>query len=386
MIIFTAMLIPFITAIVLWIWFRHKTLWWEFLIPFGASFIVGLIIYLISSASSYKKEYWTNYINQIVYDEPWDEWVVYIDFVSDGKRTKTVIRTRIDYHGPTYYAIDNQNNKYLITEEDFNTFATKWNNKEFVDLQRKYHTINGNRYVSNFNGQDKDMWIKRSVHWYYNPIIASKSVFKFEIIKEEEKKQYNIIDYPEIDKTYKGPILGDTGLITDEDQHLLECINARFGASSKIKIWFIVFQNKSIDAASLQEQHWQNGNMNEIVVCLGIDEQAKLQWSKTFSWTDNKTFISSIDNKLLEQLNTRLSIIKITEWLKEQIPSQWKKKDFKKDFGYLSIETPTWAIILTFILTIAINISVSIFILVNEFEEEEKNNAKNKSNFKYRLI
>ena len=49
--IFLALLIPLFTAIILWFWFKHKTAWWEFLIPFAASIIIILIFKFIAEFS-----------------------------------------------------------------------------------------------------------------------------------------------------------------------------------------------------------------------------------------------------------------------------------------------------------------------------------------------
>ena len=46
--------------------------------------------------------------------------------------------------------------------------------------------------------------------------------------------------------------------------------------------------------------------------------------------------------------------------------SKYERKDFK-EFDYVTVEPPTWAIIVTFILTIAITFGLCYWAVVNEY-------------------
>src|SRR3990167_2897830 len=74
MIIYGALLIPIITALVLFLLFRYKTVWWEFLIPLSASFLfIMLMKFGIEASQVQSKEYWGSFISRVEYYEDWDE-------------------------------------------------------------------------------------------------------------------------------------------------------------------------------------------------------------------------------------------------------------------------------------------------------------------------
>lgn len=369
MILFISMILPFITAIILWFWFKHKTTWYEFGIPFAVSFIVGLFLHIVIHSSLYWKiEYWTNYITKIEYYEPWDEFVIYPDIVSDGKNTRIVIKTKIEYHKPKYIAYDNENNSFNINKEDYELFKNRWKNSSFVEMNRKFHSFDGDMYYSKFNNLDKDMWIINTIHYYKNKIPYTSSVFNFKKISKEEKIDYDIVDYPD---TYTGPILGNTSLISSDDVKNLDALNARFGSEYEIKVWMIIYKNKSAESATIQEHYWYGGNMNELVICVGINDQKEVQWAKTFSWTPKGTFTTSCKAEVESQIDQNLDINKIISWLYKNIPTQWERRDFNKDFDYLSVEVPLHMIVMSIIIGIIVNILVVAFVLENEKENDE---------------
>ena len=60
-------------------------------------------------------------------------------------------------------------------------------------------------------------------------------------------------------------------------------------------------------------------------------------------------------------------MIKIVLFLEKQIPSEWKRKEFK-DFDYLKIELTTSQYIGILIFILLYNIGISIFIIKNDFK------------------
>lgn len=362
MIIFISLLIPFITAGILWYKFHHKMAWWEWAIPFVASLTLGILLYVFTSFVSCRKiEYLTNYVVKIEYYEDWNEHVTYTVRVKSGKSYITKVRTRIDYHPEYYRAIDNEGRSYSISKNKYLTYQSKWNNSVFIELNRRYHTNDGDMYASIYNGRDNDMWVLNRTQGYQNKIVATRSVFSFQKVSASDQVTYGVFDYPDDSSVH---LLGE-GL----DQFPLAVLNARLGFSSEIRVWLLLFKNQPEQAGDLQEHHWFGGNMNELVMCINTDSENKITWAKTFSWCDNNSFTVGVRHEIEKYLGQKLDnrpYTALLDHLYKTIPTDWKRKDFEKDFDYITIDTPIWAIIITFIFTVALNLGISWLVITNE--------------------
>src|SRR3972149_10094291 len=74
MIIWLAMLIPFLTVAVLLIKFHHKTLWWEFLLLLIAPLIfISASKAVIEHALTSATEFWGSFVLKTEYYEDWNE-------------------------------------------------------------------------------------------------------------------------------------------------------------------------------------------------------------------------------------------------------------------------------------------------------------------------
>jgi hypothetical protein len=78
----------------------------------------------------------------------------------------------------------------------------------------------------------------------------------------------------------------------------LQVVNSLFGASREVRVFLIVFKNQPRDAGYIQERYWEGGNMNEIVVCVGIDENENVKWGHVFSWTESTGVKIKIKNEI----------------------------------------------------------------------------------------
>jgi hypothetical protein len=66
--------------------------------------------------------------------------------------------------------------------------------------------------------------------------------------------------------------------------------------------------------------------MNEIVVCVGINENNDVQWGHTFSWTES-TGVKIKIRKEIENEST-LNLNNIISTIQDEIKFEWKRKDF----------------------------------------------------------
>jgi hypothetical protein len=122
--------------------------------------------------------------------------------------------------------------------------------------------------------------------------------------------------------------------------------------------------------------------MNEFIVSVGTDNDNKIKWCKVISWTPNETLKASIRSDI--QAMDSLDHVTIVNMMSKSVGQGFIRKDFH-EFDYITVDPPTWAVALTFLLTLAINIGISYWVITNEFNNFWKKfgNTKNKP-FRFR--
>lgn len=131
-------------------------------------------------------------------------------------------------------------------------------------------------------------------------------------------------------------------------------------------MWVLVFKNKSRDAGLLQEAYWKGGNKNEFVVTIGIDSLSrKVEWAHVFSWTENQRLKLDVRNFAEEQ--KKLDLPALAVFLETSLEQSFVRKRFR-DFDYLAVENPLFAVLLTFAVTILTNMALSWWAITNKIE------------------
>lgn len=365
-----ALAIPFFAALVLWLGFKHKVSWWEILIPIGLSACLILAFKnLTEHAQCSDTEYWTTHAVKASYDEPWNEMVTrtetYTETVGFGKKAKTETRTRtvreVVYHSPRWYITDNNKSTHYINQRDFERITAQFGNKKFVNLWRSFHTINGNRYETTWAGDDASMEVVCTSHQYQNRVVCSDSIFKFQKVSQDDRKNYNLFEYPAISGHSQPCVLGWND---SQAERMLSLLNAKYGKSKQIRLWALVFKDQPIEAAMMQMNHWQGGNKNELVLTIGVDSDSNVTWAYVFSWTEKETFKLTVRDAILEQGGQKLDLTKIIPKI-EPLLEGWERKHFK-DFNYLSVEPPLWSTLLIYGMTLGATIGLSLWLTKRE--------------------
>ena len=374
MLIWGAICIPIFVAIVLLLYFKHKMVWWEFFLPFVASIVLIVICREISIQSQTTDVEWLSYYaTEAIYTEDWDELVHYTEEESytdsAGKtHTKTVHKTRVDYHAPYWeLTLSGSGGTVDTNENNYSRLKNKWNaTPDFVNMHRDYHSKNGNRYIVRWAGQiDKiDPYVMSNL--YENRVKASNSVFKFEDV---DPKKYGLYEYPNIDDdNHMTAILGGMPGRQSVDLYL-QTQNSILGEKKQVRIVILLFSNKLQEIALKQEQYWKGGKKNEIVICLGLDIFNKVNWAYVFSWCENETLKTHLKQDALDmQGNYQFDLMKYCKIVVSAVNKEFNRKQFS-DFDYLSVEPGMTAIFITYILTLIINIGVSIWAIKNEITD-----------------
>ena len=99
---FFVYIIPFITALTLFLFFRKRVVWWEYLSLIIPSLLFTLLVNVIMvECNSTDTEYLGGYVNKITYYEDWDELVRVRhesrDRVGTDKDGRPIYKTRVWY-------------------------------------------------------------------------------------------------------------------------------------------------------------------------------------------------------------------------------------------------------------------------------------------------
>jgi hypothetical protein len=166
-------------------------------------------------------------------------------------------------------------------------------------------------------------------------------------------KKLGLYDYPKDYNFFDGPAVLPHKVYRGEPA--LQRLNGLLGARKKFRLWVLVWKNKPIDVSFKQEAYWKRGNKNELVVNIGVNNQGKAQWVRCFSWTYKTTLLSHINRYIKSQ--DKLDLYAFADWLSPEVIKNWEKRSFK-EFDYISVDPPTWAVIGIFILVAVISVVV----------------------------
>lgn len=378
MIIYLAGIFPILTAIILVGFFKKHLAWWEISIPFLVC--VPLII-LSKGCSEYAQtsdtEYWGSLVTTAEYYEDWNERV---SCRHDKYCTRTVRDSNgrssteryvcgkehsydVDYHSAHWQLLTNCNERLIISESEYLQLANQFGNKQFVELNRNYHTDDGDKYISRWNGEELSARPVVTQHIYENRVQAAKDVFNFESVSDSDKVFYGLFDYPEIKNYSCRSLLGyDDGIAEKK----LRYLNGYLGPKKQLRIWVLVFKNKPRDAGILQEAYWKGANKNEFVVAIGIDSTSRaVRWCYSFSWTEVQSL--KIYTQQFVEKQDSLDIRQTVAWLGNELESKFIRKRFR-DFSYLTVEPSGLALFITFLSTILVCCAVAIWVIKNDFE------------------
>jgi hypothetical protein len=382
-----ALVLPLFAAIGLR-WWKHtqsRVTWWELVLPLG----VGLIIVLGSRAIGKKTlthdtEYWTTYGTSATYHEAWVERVSCrhqkYKTVTVRNRDGTTSTTRepngyehsydLDHHPPEWHICDHTGERYSISSGHFESLASRWRNRVFHDVFRFSVHVDGDMYETTWSGDEDTPEIITAVHSYDNLIQASSSSYNYPDVDKQTRSRYGLFEYPDPDERLQCPsVLGVNVPEKAAADRLLTHANSLLGSTHKIRMWVLLFQDKPLEAALAQEALWEGSNKNELVLCIGIDKENVIQWGHCFSWTKVEELKIGLRNLVNDRVNQKLDLSEVVTKMVEQATASWQKRNWH-DFDYLEVPTPTWAVIMCYLLVLASSIGLSYWAVRNEFDPE----------------
>ena len=379
-----ALIIPVIAMIVLRIFFSKQMTLWEFFIPLGVGLMLIFTVKTISeNLSVTDTEYWGGWVEKAVYYEPWDERVscTHAKYrtetydCGDSKTPRTCTREVFDgyehmydvsYHPEHWKVVDSNNETWNIKKSTYDYFSALYESNSFVELNRSYHSIDGDSYEATWNGDWDTLSPTTKKHSYVNKVANSTSVYEFRYI---DKNKTDVFDYPNDEGFNTQSVLSSSHWSNSNE---IDKINASLGAKKKIRVWILIWEGKTDRQVAFdQEAYWKGGNKNELVICINVNSKSDptVNWCHVFSWSDSEELKTSIKS-FISIDNNKLDMIKLSEFLKPEIEAKWVKKNWH-EFDYLEVQTPAWALVLIWALVLASTIGTSLWCIMNGIEIED---------------
>ncbi len=374
MIIWFALLIPVVFVLFTCICFRRKVHVLETLLPFGAAvLLIGLCKYTTETIQTQDTEYWTGYVVEAIYQEPWtEEWDEWVPEQTDSKGRVTVpghYEHHVAHHPSEWWLEDSNGIVLPISQEQYRGFVRKFGNEQEEDLWHANQTSwgDGDQWHTRYWNAYDTLSPVTTVHTYENRIQASHSVFRYADISDEEASHRGLFKYPHANNVLSvASILG--GKNTEVANLELCKRNALLGRKKQVRMWILLFESPDQQIALDQEAYWQGGNKNEVVLCIGIDKQNKALWAHCFSWTDRKTALVHIRQSV--KLQKPLDLPQVVNEMADIVYREFVRKQFA-DFSYLTVEPPWIAVVITYVLTALVCGGLCVRIVVNEIEQED---------------
>jgi hypothetical protein len=372
MLIWLALLIPIIGGFIAYRWFHKELVWFELVIPFTVSFLFILIFkFSIEKIQTSDTEYQGATVVEARYYEYWETWVHKTCYrtVKCGKSTITVPYdcSYCDENPERWTLVNSLGYEYRTTKKEYERLIKKWEaTPQFVELNRSinYHFSrgkDGDMYKITWNKKPETALATSWTNDYENRIQAAHTAFDFAEVKEEDKKRYELYDYPEVNSNIQPNVLGQNKVpwLTFGEKERLKCLmdytNGQLGPKKHARVYLLFFVDKPAIAANMQEAYWDGGNDNELVVCIGLSKRTRdIQWVRPFSWSPNRRIIPDVREEI-SNLQT-FKVDSVSSAIYNNVDRSFERKDFK-EFSYVTVDPPTWAIRTTFIVTLIITIA-----------------------------
>lgn len=330
------------------------------LIPIACIFGIKVIA---QNSLMYTTEYWNTIGVRTEYYQAWDEYIHRTCYrtVSTGKTSYTVPYdcSYVDHHPEYWMLLSNRGEEIEIPKEKYNELVSRWKvAPAFQDMQRNYHSYDGDMYHAEWPNFFDTMEPIASQHTYKNKVKHSDNTFGF--VQIEPKKE-NVLEYKKPDG-YTGYYIYNW--TNAEDQMLLRRWNAQLGSSKKVVMMIIVYDKKDISEAFKQESYWRGGNKNELILCVG-HSSSTITWTKVISWTPQTVLKAQIEREIKELKNFCMKCI-INHFAMEV--QKWPKvirRDFE-EFNYLTVPVPMWGNIVAYIVALIVSILAALFAYNND--------------------
>ncbi len=400
MIIYGCIIIALIVAAFLWFKFKKQVVWWEYLLLLIPIPLVLGIKLLVKDAQITFAEYHGGDVIAVYEEEPANAWVektcterYWCGTDEDGMAkycTRTYSCPEQEDYSPSWWCKTSNGETISITEAQHDNWSKRFGNNKTAIQKTRNHAPNDRCVGSSktkFKGKTvgaysytyKTIWDGNystsipitSEHSYKNRIKASDlSDFKMEKVDEETANKMGLYDYPKLTNNFNFPTV--LGIKDKNIQKKFQKINGYIGPKKHARLWVLVHYWPDKTIGKVQENYWARGNQNEFVLNIGVDNDNNIIWSYVFSWMkpkgDNErpVLFSDVENYIMsKEVMNDDTWDELAVYLKGELGTKFEINEIEH-FDRVTVDPPTWAIILCYILTLIISAIVSVIVIRND--------------------
>jgi hypothetical protein len=380
------LIIPIIATLGTYYFWPRKITIGEIIIPVALSALTILISQAIMKNKNMEDVEYNGYlIVKAEYYEYWETWVTrecsYTTTNCDSKGENCTTTTHYydcsycDENSKHYVAYLSNGSTIGITQQYYEYLIKRWSaTPTFVELNRDIDRRrscgkDGDMYYIEWDGkvETSEAYVKEVS--FTNRLKINHSAFDYPYMSDKEADSLGLYRYPKFyyDGFKQRAILSKDINFSDRVHTKFEYLNGMYGPKHKVKMFTLIFKNKSQDIAFKQEQYWQGGNQNELVTCIGVNDKLEIEWVKCFSWCDNKRIIVDTREDIAEL--KILNMDGIYDVYYRNVPLYFKYKSFK-DFSYLKFEPRKAQIIWVIVLVLIVTSSTIVICVRNEINPD----------------
>lgn len=337
---------------------------------------IATLLYVGGTSKANFNEVWNYKGNEVRYYEDWNERVscrhpkyCTRTVSSTDSKGRSTSRTEtyqcgwqhlydVDYHPEHWTVLNEYGRQERITKPKYHKWVGIFTEgkQTFKDLNRSYHTDDGDMYYSTWPGQFERMMPLHTVKSYKNKVRVSHSTFNYPEPTEELAAKYP----RPADEGNTNPIISYGPSVSGVDQLLMRRINAKWGSRKQIHCMIILFHGESVGIVSEVLSAWNGPNKNELAVFVGLDKDTgKVSWTDVHSWMDDTTIHARVRSDVASMGEWNVS--KMAGILDAAIPEQWNRKEFA-DFNYIKIPISMGWFLTNFLLSVAITIGAGFWL------------------------
>jgi len=402
--IYGAIVLSFLITLGFYLHDKTQYKLWEFFLGTAATTIVVVIFKLCFNAfgDSYT-ETWGSTIVSVYEQEPYNYWHSETCYrqVACGTSTDSNGNTTTQYcsepydcsHqvdvGPHWYAVTDIKEQISITEHQYDSLSYIYGGKRFItnennnyDSRDKCVSSKGTKFQGKQVGQtsyeyrvdwQKTETTRKAIatqHKYTNKVKSSDlTIFNISLVNKVQADSMGLFNYPKLKDEFTYPTILGTKVSPAINENFRK-LNGKFGPTSQMRLWVLVYENKPSIIGNYQENYWVRGNMNELVVCIG-KQDTTIQWVNVFSWTTNEALKIQIRDYIINQKSVTEKHWNELYMYMDNNLNTYKRRDFK-EFDYLKRRTKPWEIILAYIFGIGVAIGMNFWASTNDYKDENK--------------
>jgi hypothetical protein len=397
-----SLIVPII-AVGLLAWkFRSQLAWWEPAVMLAApALLIGVVSWSTESIHVTDTEWCTDKTLRVEHYEPyvreWQEWVPARGH-TDSKGHYIVdspghFETRTEYHPEHWNKVCANGKSYLVAAGEYQRIVSGWGGNEvYTDLyhpnQRHRLFCDGGRgcrcsdgrgdmfhvaWPGNFVTIEPVTWTQ----WWTNRVQAtSETVFRFPEVSNERMEQLFQLPYPDENEN-TASILGQGGPTQSAGDRLLMQWNAVLGPRPEneyeraCRMWIVAFAGSTDDQDARDlEAMWKGGNKNEFTLCVGLDAAQHVTWAYVISWTDAQRLKIDVREWVLREFVKKpVDWCRVADFMGRQCQSGFIRKR-SRDWSYLTIQPPTWAVVMCWLLSMAVTGGIGWVVVNNGCKEQ----------------